>query len=104
MGRELPQALVEDQELQHLLGEVLGTAEIVAHKGIHRRRGELTAGRCVEACAETVEAPAEFFPQPALERRVEAALLALQEIRRQARIKRSREQQLRRLAVDLGLG
>ena len=89
MGRELLEALVEDQELQHLLGEVLGTAEIVAHKGIHRRRGELTAGRCVEACAETVEAPGELLAQPARERRIEAALLALQDIRRQARIERA---------------
>src|SRR5687768_6844642 len=100
MRAQLGQALVQDEKLQRLLSEVLGAIAVTAPESVHRFAQELAAGQVVQACAQAFETSGKLLAQPALERRIEAALLAPQEVRRQPLVERFLQKKLRRARVD----
>ena len=63
-GVELAQADIENQELQHLLGQGLFAIQVRAGKVVHRLLVELALGECGEPAAQTRQSMCEIVMQP----------------------------------------
>src|SRR5689334_22102182 len=98
--RELAQAFLEDHQRQHLLGERRGACVRIEH-ALRARRIDLSAGECSERLGHCRDALAQVLAQPARERRIEAALLALEHVQVDELRRELREEQLWRLRVTL---
>ena len=74
--QQLRQGRIENKQLQHLFGAGVVASDETVYKLLHAPAIELVLGGLRKACAEAVEAFAQFMTQPMGYRGIEAAFFA----------------------------